>query len=253
MKKNVLNDIEKIKESRKLSKKVEKKIFARMVSNCAIGIAMLIFIYTFLINITYLTASIATYVYYTSTIVFLISALVIIEIAYKKDSGKWAITGIEILALSIFTLFIPYIFISTSRKFSYFIIAVIAIYYTVKIIRIYCNEKNKYLNSINDITNIIKKESRDELATQEKEKRKEELRKFIEKEQTKKKTTTRKTSSKKKTQTTNKKTSTKKSEVKKTEPAKKKPTAKKTVTKKKEPAKTTNSTAKKKTINKENK
>ena len=207
MKKNVMQGIEKIKEDRKIPRKVEKEIFARMVANCALGISMVILIFAFLICGSYLEKTLATKIYNVGAIIFLVFALTVIEIAYKKDSDKGALTSVELLLLSIFTLFAPVIFLKIQYNTIYFTLALIAIYYTIKISKIYITEKNKYLNTLSDITNIIKKESKDELAIQEKEKQKQLAK-------TKKTSSTRKSTTKKKTTTKTTKKKTTKKEIK---------------------------------------
>lgn len=237
MENNVLEDIDVIKKERKISKEAGKKIFNRAIINCSIGVAILLLVMAFYIVANYLSKDIVTLVYNISAITALIATLVIIEIAYKKDSGKWAITAVEMIVVSMYTLFAKLIFLRENYKYIYGFIALTTIYYTFKIIRIYLLEKKKFLTEISDITDIIKKESKDELAEQEKEKRKEELKKLIE-EQAKAKKTNRKSATKKKT--TNKKTNTTKTTAKK----KPKTTAKKTETKKEGTAKQKTTTKK---------
>ena len=184
MKKSILKDIESIKEKRNLSEKVQKKIKDRAISNWS-----------------------AILIYNISSIVLLIFTLAIFEIAYKKDNNSIAICGIEMLAISIFTLFSPYIFFKFSNEVIYSIMAIIAVYYIVKILRIYQLEKKKYLLELSDITYIVKKESKDELAKEFENKRKEQkatkkiaTKKSESKKTEKKKNTKKKTQSKNKTQ-----------------------------------------------------
>lgn len=87
-------------------------------------------------------------------------AIIIFEAAYKKDSGKIAIHGIEISILAIITLTINNII----NKYNYemksyilFLSYMFSIYYVLKSILIYTNEKRKYLKSLSDIHEIISK------------------------------------------------------------------------------------------------
>ena len=80
------------------------------------------------------------------------------EYAYKKDSGKIAIYGIEMLVLALCMLAAIYIDIMLNSKFV--IIAIlttyaIAIYYTVKSIIVYTKMKRQYF--IDSMKKIIKK------------------------------------------------------------------------------------------------
>lgn len=175
MKKIELENIEKIKEKRELSKEAKDKIIGRAVANGAIGIAICILIYTFKIASNLLVKEAATFVYNVYSIEILVFALILLEIAYKKDSGKWAASGMEMLVLAVFMLFSPYIYLKFNNKIMYPIIATVAIYYIAKVIAIYFMEKKQYLNDISDIQDIIKKESQDDKAQEEKTKILEEM------------------------------------------------------------------------------
>ncbi len=164
LKKDDLKNIEKLKEKRYLSKEEKSKITARVVANWAICISIAILIMTFVIASELLEKRAAIFVYNVYSMVFLICSIVTLEVAYKKDSSSWAISGLEILFLAIFTLFAPYIFFRLDKKYIYLIIMLVTIYYIAKIIKITLSERKKYLLKISDISDIIKKESQDELA-----------------------------------------------------------------------------------------
>lgn len=249
MKKIELENIEKIKEKRELSKEAKDKIIGRVVANSAIGIAICILIYTFKIASNLLVKEVATFVYNVYSIEILVFAVILLEVAYKKDSGKWAASGMEMLVLAVFMLFSPYIYLKFNNKIMYPIIATVAVYYVAKVIVIYFMEKKQYLNGISDIQEIIKKESQDGKAQEEKTRILEELEqkrleaereKIIEEtievqEKPKRKTTkTKKSEAKgtsKKTSTTRKKTETKTTAKKEKTETKKTATKKKTITK----------------------
>lgn len=224
MKKNILKDIENIKEKRKLSKEAEKQIMSKVIANWAIGTSMVILVMIFVIAAKFLSQTSAILIYNIYSVVLLIFTLIIFEMAYKKDNGNLAISGIEILFVSIFTLFSPYIFFKFSYGAIYGVMTVFAVYYIAKIINIYCSKKKKYLLEISDITDIIKKESKDELAKEFENKRQEEKEARLKKEANKVKQTAKKTkttANKKKAKAatkrnTNKSSTTKKSTVKKT-------------------------------------
>ena len=248
MNKNILKKMEKIEEKRKLPDEVKKKIKDRAISNWAICISAIILVLTFKISANFLPKQATALIYNVCAIEILIFSLIVLEIAYKKDNGKWAICGIEILVLAVFTLFSPYIFYRANNSVIYVFIAIMTIYYIAKIIRIYFLEKKQYLLGISDITNIIKKESQDEVAKKEQEKILKRIgKKSTNKDETAKKTTT-KTKSKSKTNAV------KKPKVKVNTKTSTKSTAKaktKTTTKAKPKTQTKSKTTKK--TNKENK
>ena len=245
MRKEDFENIEKIQEKRELSKEAKDTIKGRAVANGAIGIAICILIYTFKIASNLLVKEAATLIYNVYSIEILVFALILLEIAYKKDSGKWAASGMEMLVLAVFMLFSPYIYLKFNNKIMYPIIAVVAIYYIAKVIVIYFMEKKQYLDGISDIQDIIKKESQDDKAKEEKTKILEEMeQKRIEAESNKnieepievvekpKRKTTKTKTSEPKGKSTKSSTTRKKAETK-TTAKKEKTETKKTATKKK--------------------
>ena len=211
MKRNVLNEIENIKKDRQISSEDKNKIKGRLIANAGISISIIILMMIFLVVSKSQGKTLSTFTYNIGAVQLLILALIVLEIAYKKDEGSFVIFGLEILCISIITLFSPYIFL----KFSYFainmIIGVITIYYIGKIIVIYNLESKRYLSKLSDIPDIVKKESEDELVKQFQYKRQQEMQK------TEIKSTAAKRGRKPKTETEKKKTSTKTTKKKNTE------------------------------------
>ena len=168
LKKNILNDIENIRQKRTISNEIEKKIKNMIIANGTIAIAMIILVLIFTISARFLPKVRTELIYKSYAIEFLVLSLIIFEIGYKKDSGKLAIYGIEILVLALFTLFAPNILFKCTNNIICAIIILIMIYYSTKMVKIYCSEKKKYILESSDISNIIKKESQDEKAQEEK-------------------------------------------------------------------------------------
>lgn len=93
------------------------------------------------------------------SITALLSTLLLIEFAYKKDSGKLAINSVEAIIISLFMLFIIYIYTYYIYAFPLIVLfaaLVLGLYYSIKGIIIIFKEKNKYKKSSNDISDIIK-------------------------------------------------------------------------------------------------
>ena len=92
---------------------------------------------------------------------FLVFGLIMLEIAYKKDSGKTAISGIELLVLSMHSLSIKHVITFYQYDFRFYLLTssyVFAIYYVLKSTIIYTKEKRKYLKNLSDISEIVKEE-----------------------------------------------------------------------------------------------
>lgn len=191
------------------------------------------------------------------TMVFLIIAIGVFEMAYKKDDDDLAIQGIEILVLSAYTLTSQHITKKYNFDFkTYSLVAsyIFAIYFILKCIVVYTKGRKEMAENMSDIKEIVKKEEPiKKEATKKTVENKAEKNKKEEITESKAKSTTSKTdkTEKKKTTTTkkpekeNKTTTTKKAETTKKTTTRKTGTAKKTTaTKKTEVAKKTTATKK---------
>ena len=99
-------------------------------------------------------------VYQTDLKVFsmciLLIAIVLLEKAYKEDSGKLAMFGIETIVIAIITLGLIYVNIMMSVMYINIILIIsyiLAIYYVMKSIILYIRGKKKYF--VDDIKEII--------------------------------------------------------------------------------------------------
>lgn len=146
-----------MEEEKENNKIIRKKVFENLI------IAIAIMLYFILINFSYLRmeeAMLLNGIKIASLIVLFLS-ITIFEIAYHKDNGKIAINGIEILILAFHTLTIWHIVNKMNISFETYILFstyAFAIYYILKSILIYTNEKRKYLKSLSDIHEIVNKE-----------------------------------------------------------------------------------------------
>lgn len=164
MNENLLKNIEKEKkEKNKLPlnvlNEINKKVFRNII------IAIIVISYFISINLGYF--NIDKTIFITDLNVFAICTLaftiVIFEKAYKKDSGELTINGIECLVISIITLGIPYALFYTNIIYKYLVFnigLIFSFYYVIKSIIIYFREKKKYLKTLSDIKNIVKKETK---------------------------------------------------------------------------------------------
>jgi len=96
-----------------------------------------------------------------SYLVFIIIAVIIFEIAYKKDKNFLIINGIEIIFLAIHTLLIGRNISQNNTSGEMYILStsyVWPIYYCFKAIVIYTRENKRKLNRILDVSEIVKEE-----------------------------------------------------------------------------------------------
>lgn len=170
MKKKHLETLEKINEERKLDKETKEQIRKKILKNFIFAVVILLFFVVLRLMAINLEKKLATLIYQEISAGLFIITLILFEMAYKKDSDSLAITSIEMFFISIITLLSPYLLINKVNAYTSSIGILFAIYYSIKNFIIYKNEKNDYLKEKNDITQIIKKESKDELAQEQLEK-----------------------------------------------------------------------------------
>ena len=138
-------------------KKIAKKIWLNII------FAVVLMIYFICVNTAYSTLNQDLFILIlkiTSMVIMSISIL-IFEFAYKKDSGLIGIIGIEILVVAMHSLSIRHIVMLSNFDFRTYIVSssyVFALYYVMKSLIIYTNEKRKYLKSLSDIKEIVTNE-----------------------------------------------------------------------------------------------
>ena len=162
-KKEKIVEIREIKETIKSKKTIPqeelKKIYGSLFKN--VMWAIVIVVYFIFLNLGF--KNIEYNVYVTDLKVFsmciLLFAIILLEYAYKKDSGEYAIYGIEMIVLSIINMGLIYIslmfperFLSITAGVSF----VFAIYYLIKTIIRYIRKRKKYF--VDNMKEIIKEE-----------------------------------------------------------------------------------------------
>ena len=221
---------------KEVNEKYMKKIYLNILK------AILIVFYFFVLNLACENISVEHLErgIQLCTMVFLFIAIVIFEIAYRKDDDDLAIQGIEVLVLSAYTLTSQHITKKYNFNFkNYSLVAsyIFAIYFIVKCIVIYTKGRKEMAEDYSDIKEIVKKDepikkeatkkqkvnSEDEKTKKVRKTKKENTKKNEEKAEVKKQPVKRKTTRKKVEKVEEKPENT---EIKK-EPVKKRTTRKK--------------------------
>ena len=149
------------KDKYKIEKQIIEKVNIDLFINLIIAILMII--YFIFINLGYknIENSILNKDLEVFCLVFLFVGIIIIEKAYRKDSGKIALYGIEILIFAFHTLTINHFLTIYNLDFQVYVLTssyIFSIYYVLKCIIIYTIAKRKYLGNLSDIPQIIKEE-----------------------------------------------------------------------------------------------
>ena len=140
---------------------VEDKMVKKIEHNLVI--AIMVMFYFFILNMAYTHMELARLLNDVKVfaMAFLITGIVFLEKAYRKDETRSAIYAIELFILAGHTLSISHIIGQFDFQFQLYLLTssyIFGIYYVLKCIFIYTQEKRKYLTSLSDIPEITKKE-----------------------------------------------------------------------------------------------
>ena len=152
-----LEKIERPKISKEASQEILKKIFRNVLK--AIGIML----YFVILNLAFVNMKqerlIEDIKVFAGT--FLVIGLIALEESYKKDRGDIAISAIELLVMSLHSLSIMHVIKLYKYDFRLYLLTssyVFSIYYILKSIIIYTKERRAYMNSLSDISEIVRKD-----------------------------------------------------------------------------------------------
>lgn len=152
-------DLNNTKEEKKpkMRSELTKKI---LISLAYALIILLFFIY---LGTQYERLEMVTLIKYinSSSILFLLMSIVMMEISYRKSDGSYFFNGIEFLALATFTLLIqhmPKILGCSMQIYTQIGSNLFVVYYILKSAIIYTKGKKEELDSFSDIKEIVKDE-----------------------------------------------------------------------------------------------
>ncbi len=182
-----------IDKQRKLPQKVKDNISTDIFQN--ILAAIIIIGYLFAINMIYYNVNNQMFEEYLKffALGIILFTIIVFEISYRKKSMKFCFIGIELLTCAVLSLYIPYIYLHTTKELRMAIMILpgaLVIYYSIKSILIFKQKKFSYQNNLSDVKEMMKYTDKnsylDEESTKtyrEKTKEEEKIRLEISKEQ----------------------------------------------------------------------
>ena len=148
-----------IEEKRKLPHEVKEniknKIFHSLIA------ATIILSYLAAINIMYYNFKPKKFEYYMKffALGIIVVTVIDIELAYRKNSKKLCLIGLELLACAILSLYIPYIYIHTTdylRNSVMLLPGILLIYYVFKSLVIFKQNQFKHRNNLSDVKELLR-------------------------------------------------------------------------------------------------
>ena len=154
-----IEEVEKeIKSNKKLPEEQQNQIHTRVFQNIFLAVIIILYLNFIILGFWNIENSVFVVDLKVFSMSILVIAIGVIEYAYKKDSGRHAIHGIETLVLALATMSFIYLNMMWQEKFVPVVVIValvFAIYYVAKTIIIYHKMKKQF--SIENIKEIIKK------------------------------------------------------------------------------------------------
>ena len=152
-----------IEEKRKLPQDVKEKIKTNIFHNLIA--AVIILAYLAAINVIYYSFKQNDFEYYMKyfALGIIIVTVIDLELAYRKDSKKLWLIGVELLACGILSLYIPYIYLHTTaylRNCVMLLPAVLLIYYAFKSMIIFKQNQFKHRNNLSDVKELLNDDER---------------------------------------------------------------------------------------------
>lgn len=182
-----------IEEKRKLPQNVKENIKTNIFHSLIA--AVIILAYLAAINVMYYSFEQNAFEHYMKyfALGIIVITVIDIELAYRKDSKKLALIGIELLACGILSLYIPYIYLHTTaylRNCVMLLPVLLLVYYAFKSMVIFKQNQFKHQNNLSDVKDLLKYDERKSYIDEESKKtykakmeEEEEIRKVIIKRQ----------------------------------------------------------------------
>ena len=171
MKKDEFIELDKIAKQEKLPEEEKQKITRIALDNLINAISIMTYLIVLMLLPLIKKQMFSITIYKTASMIILFLSIFIFEKAYKCDSGKLTISGIEVLILAIITLFAQYGFLKMQYTFLQLAGVYYGVYYIIKTIVLSVKIKRNYRKTVSDISEIVKKESKDKKAEETKTKR----------------------------------------------------------------------------------
>ena len=158
-----MNEIElmqkEIENKRKLPEELKLDIKKNIFHNLLIATIIILYLITINILFKRLESSVFEQQMKFFALGTITITVLIFEMAYRRQSRRTCIIGIELLLCSIISLYIPYIYLFSDvnlRMVTTILPLSIAGYYIIKAFLIYKSRKIKHENNLSDVKEILK-------------------------------------------------------------------------------------------------
>lgn len=140
---------------------MKKQFRKKIILNLTFGLVTILYFVVFGTQYTRLDISILDRYIDLSSLLFLVIAIVIMEIAYKKSDESIFLYGIEFIIIAVFTLLTQHLSKMLNSSIEVYTLAganIFAVYYILKSGILYTKLNQNELESLSDIKEIVKDE-----------------------------------------------------------------------------------------------
>ena len=163
MKEEEIEDLGKIIEEEKLPKEKKKKTLKMAFENFLNANSIMLLLIVLMAIPNFEKKEFIILIYKIISGFLLLFSIFLFERAYKKKDGITATYGIEMLVLATIILYAPYGFIKFDNIYLKLSGVYFAVYYIIKTIIMYARTRKEHKDSVSDISEIVKKESKDNI------------------------------------------------------------------------------------------
>lgn len=159
-----------IEKKRKLPRNLKRSINLEIFLNLIAAIIVLAYLAS--INVIFYRVEKNVFEEYMKyfALGIIIVTIVVLDVAYRKDSFKIGIIATELLVCGILSLYIPYIYVHTTSEFRNMIMILpvfLVIYYVIKAIAIFKHREINYINNLSDVREIMQNSEKKEYLDEE--------------------------------------------------------------------------------------
>lgn len=153
--------VEELTKKRKMTQEVRENINKRIFCNCLVAIGIMLYICAIDVVYIYAKQEVVTIALKVFSMIFVTITVGTFEFAYRKDNGRVAIVGMELLVFSVIILYVPQIYGNVDQLICQVLLLTplfCSIYYMAKSIWIYWKTEKEYQNNLSDVKEIVKDE-----------------------------------------------------------------------------------------------
>ena len=159
-KENIENLGKVIEESKKIPKEVKEKINSKRFENILYAVIILIYLGALNLGMTNIPTENYLMDLKVFAIVLLVGTIILFELAYRKDISDLWLHGVEVMIISIFTMYLIYLYSIFYNTFGNIVFSAFFIYLIYYLVKIFVTKKiiiKRYNKSLVDIGEIVKK------------------------------------------------------------------------------------------------